>query len=98
MLSRAPSGYPEKQALSHNITQVAVNFAEYSYAQMWWGPQKQPGSGEVAAPRKAVIWLHPYSYQNGYHADYAQGSTAMYLLREMPIPNPESCPRFWVHL
>jgi dienelactone hydrolase len=81
MLSRSPSGYPEKQMITHNITQVAVNFAEYSYAQMWWDPEKQPDDSDVATPskgRKAVIWLHPYSYQNGYHADYAQGATAMY--------------------
>jgi len=73
MLGRSASGTPEKQLLADGVTQIALNFGEYTYAQMWWVEDDDGGPANVTG-KPAVIWLHPYAYQDGYTVNYGQGS------------------------
>eukprot|EP00730_Choanoeca_flexa_P003288 TRINITY_DN11354_c0_g2_i4.p1 TRINITY_DN11354_c0_g2~~TRINITY_DN11354_c0_g2_i4.p1 ORF type:complete len:805 (+),score=125.73 TRINITY_DN11354_c0_g2_i4:1735-4149(+) len=53
------------------VTQLSVNFGGYLHGTLYY-PE---GHSEADGPLPGVIWLHPYSYQQGYTESYTRSST-----------------------
>jgi len=53
------------------VEQQAFSFGDYLSAQAYW-KEGMPVSADE--PQKAVIWLHPYSYNTGYAPAYGRNA------------------------
>ena len=66
--------------VSPDVARVAVSFGDYLSANVYFPASAKVGTGSPALP--AVVWLHPYAYNNGYAPMYRQSRVWEDLARE----------------